>query len=189
MGTDLQEGLGGEVQGDSNSGDMDTERVVEAPTDTMGLVGPFGRVTLTLDEAWAIRDLVRQHQVYGAPWDKQDMAAVHSAILFMQGQGQSCDILIDEGTLWQIESQIPSDLMIGTEPTGRNILLKVMHAIRGLRQGAIEALTEEGEVRKTPLISAVEHMEEGEKDSEAGFEAYLKAHNVPGIGDQDKGKV
>ena len=44
----------------------------------------FDLLRLTIDEAWALRNYVRQHDKLGQEWDKGFMRRVHVAILDAQ---------------------------------------------------------------------------------------------------------
>ena len=89
-------------------------------------------LSLTLFEAWAIRDFMRRHQEYGCVWDRRDMLAVHAAVLHLEAHKEQStyDLVVDADTLWLMEQQIPSALTVGTTQVGRMLLLKVMAALQ-----------------------------------------------------------
>ncbi len=87
----------------------------------------FDVLSATVDELWAIHDYVRQHDKLGQEWDKDFQTRVMEAILeahnHPSGHGS---LLCFEEELWQIDRQIPSSLMVGTRPVGRELLVKAM---------------------------------------------------------------
>lgn len=86
----------------------------------------FEMLLLTLDELWAVHDYVRNHQDQGCEWEKDFMARVMEALQASTSTAnRQAVILVYERELWQIDRQVPSALMIGTQPVGRNLLLKV----------------------------------------------------------------
>ena len=96
----------------------------------------FDLLPVTLDELWAIHDHVRQHDKLGQEWDKDFTARVMAAILEAQEHSAHLGTLMcDEDELWQIDRQIPSALMTGTRPVGRDLLVKVMRLIVKMRGG------------------------------------------------------
>ena len=96
----------------------------------------FDLLPLTLDELWAIHDYVRQHDKLGQEWDKDFTARVMAAILEAQEHpSHHATIMCAEDELWQMDRQIPSALMTGTQPVGRNLLIKVMRLIVKMREG------------------------------------------------------
>lgn len=96
----------------------------------------FDLLPLTLEELWAIHDLVRQHDKLGQEWDKDFSARVMAAILEAQEHpSHQATLMCAEDELWQIDRQIPSALMTGTQPVGRNLLIKVMRLIVKMRGG------------------------------------------------------
>lgn len=96
----------------------------------------FDLLPLTLEELWAIHDQVRQHDKLGQEWDKDFTARVMTAILEAQERPScSATLMCAEDELWQIDRQIPSALMTGTQPVGRNLLIKVMQLIVKMRGG------------------------------------------------------
>lgn len=130
-------------------------------------------LTLTYEEAWAVRDFMREHQAYGKAWDKDDMRAVHKAILALQKAevGSTQTLAIDLGTIWMIEQQVPSGYMVGTQPVGRNLLLKVMEALRA------EPTTEGEEIEADlpaalPLPPYIEALNAERERAELDFRAW-----------------
>lgn len=100
----------------------------------------FDLLPVTLDEGWAIHDFVRQHDKLGQEWDKDFTARVMAAILEAQDHpDHQATLMCVEDELWQIDRQIPSALMVGTQPVGRNLLIKVMQLIVKIRGGEEDA--------------------------------------------------
>ena len=100
----------------------------------------FDLLAATLDELWAIHDYVRQHDKLGQEWDKDFTARVMAAILEAQDQpSHQATVMCAEEELWQMDRQIPSALMMGTQPVGRNLLVKVMRLIVKMRGGEQDA--------------------------------------------------
>jgi len=100
----------------------------------------FDLLPLTLDELWAIHDYVRQHDKLGQEWDKDFVARVMTAILEAQEHSShQATLMCAEDELWQMDRQIPSALMTGTQPVGRNLLMKVMRLIVKMRGGDLDA--------------------------------------------------
>lgn len=96
----------------------------------------FDLLPLTLDELWAIHDYVRQHDKLGQEWDKDFIARVMAAILEAEEHSaHQATLLVAEDELWQTDRQVPSALMTGTQPVGRNLLMKVMRLIVKMRGG------------------------------------------------------
>ena len=96
----------------------------------------FDLLSVTLNEAWGIRDYVRQHDKHGQEWDREFNTAVLEALLEAKANSNHCaTIVCTEEQLWQIDRQIPSALMNGTEPTGRNLLYKVAVLLVKMRGG------------------------------------------------------
>jgi hypothetical protein len=118
------------------------EREVEEAQDkeaSMGSMG-FDLLPVTLDELWAVHDYVRQHDKLGQEWDKDFTARVMAAILEAQEHpSRHATLMCAEDELWQIDRQVPSALMTGTQPVGRNLLLKVMRLIVKMRGGEQDA--------------------------------------------------
>lgn len=97
---------------------------------------PFDLLSLTLDELWAVHDCVRQHDKLGKEWDPGFMERVMAAILVAQGHPASQVVLLcSMEELWQIDRQTPSGLMVGPQPVGRNLLVKVMRLIVKMQGG------------------------------------------------------
>ena len=96
----------------------------------------FDLLSLTRDELWAIHDYVRQHDKLGQEWDKDFMTRVMKAIMEVQDNPlHTATLLIFlEDELWQIDRQVSSALMIGTQPVGRNLLIKAIRLILKTRQ-------------------------------------------------------
>lgn len=87
----------------------------------------FDLLSASLDELWAIHDYVRQHDKSGQEWDKDFGTRLLEAILEAQDHpSRSASLLCFEEELWQMDRQVPSGLMVGTQPVGRNLLLKIM---------------------------------------------------------------
>lgn len=96
----------------------------------------FDLLFSTLDELWAIHDWVRQHDKLGQEWDKDFTARVMAAILEAQEHpAHQATLMCVEDELWQIDRQVPSAVMTGTQPVGRNLLSKVMRLIVKMRGG------------------------------------------------------
>lgn len=94
----------------------------------------YDLIDLSLNELWAIHDHVRQHQEYGAEWDRDFMARVMECIIAANGNtNRHATLMMSSEELWQCDRQIPSALMVGTEPTGKNLLMKVMRLVLKLR--------------------------------------------------------
>ena len=94
----------------------------------------FDLLLPTLDELWAIHDYVRQHDKLGQEWDKNFGARVMADILEAQEHpSQPSTLICTEDELWQISRQVPSFLMAGSQPVGRDLLLKVMRLIVKMR--------------------------------------------------------
>lgn len=117
----------------------------------------FDLLPLTLDELWAIHDYVRQHDKLGQEWDKDFVARIMSAILEAQENSahQATLFVYDEDELWQIDRQVPSALMTGVQPVGRNLLIKVMQLIVKIRGGENAEYTGSGsDAREDPAGGA-----------------------------------
>lgn len=100
----------------------------------------FDLLPVTLDELWAIHDYVRQHDKLGQEWDKDFNARVMGAIVEAEGRPDHTATLVClEQELWQIDRQVPSALMVGAKPVGRNLLEKVMRLIVKMRGGGDDA--------------------------------------------------
>jgi len=96
----------------------------------------FDLLPVTADELWAIHDYVRQHDKLGQEWDKDFTARVMAAILEVQDHScQQATLMCSEDELWQMDRQIPSALMVGVQPVGRELLAKVMRLIVKMRGG------------------------------------------------------
>lgn len=96
----------------------------------------FDLLPLTLNELWAIHDYVRQHDKLGQEWDRDFAARVMEGILEAQKSPtcQSSLFVQEENELWMIDRQVPSAHMTGTQPVGRELLLKVMKLIVKMRE-------------------------------------------------------
>ena len=88
-------------------------------------------LVLGLDEIWAIRDFVRQLDKLGQEWDKDFQRRLYAAMAVAKADEnrQAPFIVESEDELWQITRQIPSTLMVGTQPVGRNLLEKAQAAL------------------------------------------------------------
>lgn len=87
----------------------------------------FDLLSASLEELWAIHDYVRQHDKLGQEWDKDFGMRLMEAILEAQNHpSRSASLLCFEEELWQMDRQVPSGLMVGTQPVGQNLLLKIM---------------------------------------------------------------
>ena len=92
----------------------------------------FDLLRLTSDEAWALHDFIRQHDKLGCEWDRGFMRRVHRAILETQAApGHDVSLMVlSPDELWQIDRQIPSGLMVGTQNIGRKLLSKAMALLK-----------------------------------------------------------
>ena len=115
-------------------------------------------LTLTLEELWAIQQLVRETDNLGEEWDKDDMKRIHGAILTLIGQQPNTteDLEASDGLLWQIENQVPQSLDLGRSNLGRSILLKVFTAIQSME-----------EVYEEPIPDVFRNAYSGEDDPES----------------------
>lgn len=105
----------------------------------------FDLLCVTLDELWAVHDYVRQHDKLGQEWDRDFNARVMAAILEAQESStHSATLMCYEEELWQIDRQVPSALMVGLQPTGRNLLSKVMALILKMRGGEEDGCDDPG---------------------------------------------
>jgi hypothetical protein len=120
----------------------------------------FDLLPTTLDELWAIHDYVRQHDKLGQEWDKDFTARVMAAILEAQEHpSHQATLMCAEDELWQMDRQIPSALMTGTQPVGRNLLIKVMRLIvkiRGGEQDDVEYTSAGQDAREEPAGGSFE---------------------------------
>ena len=83
-----------------------------------------------IEELWAIQQLVRRTDQQGRVWDQADMSEVHRGILALTGSTTFfCIIALSEEFLWWIEAQVPQHFDLGRSNRGRNILVKVFHAL------------------------------------------------------------
>lgn len=91
---------------------------------------------VTVIELWAIHDFVRNHQELGVEWDRDFMLRVMAPLGDAQARNRDGTSLVIDSVeeLWQIDRQIPSSLMIGTQPVGKNLLLKVHALILKMRK-------------------------------------------------------
>ncbi len=90
-------------------------------------ISEFELLLVDKDELWCIHDCVRQHDKLGQEWDKEFLIRVMQAIVESTAAPTGTAVLLCyEEELWQIDRQIPSSLMIGTKPVGRNLLMKTM---------------------------------------------------------------
>lgn len=86
----------------------------------------FEMLLVTYDELWSIHDYVRQTDKHGLEWDKAFAIRVFEAMAAtLESANRQTSMLVYEEELWQIDRQVPSALMSGTQPVGRNLLLKV----------------------------------------------------------------
>lgn len=100
----------------------------------------FDLLPATLDELWAVHDFVRQHDKLGQEWDKDFTIRVMAAIVEAQEQAShQATLMCAEDELWQIDRQIPSALMVGIQPVGRELLIKVMRLLVKIRGGDEDA--------------------------------------------------
>jgi len=96
----------------------------------------FDLLPATREELWAIHDYVRQHDKLGQEWDRDLNTRLMEALLDAQANpDRMATLMLFEEELWQIDRQIPSGLMIGTQPVGRTLLLKVMQLLVKTRGG------------------------------------------------------
>ena len=139
-------------------------------------------LTLTLEELWAIQQLVRETDNLGEEWDKDDMKRIHGAILTLIGQQPNTteDLEASDGLLWQIENQVPQSLDLGRSNLGRSILLKVFTAIQSME-----------EVYEEPIPDVFRNAYSGEDDTEpydsAGTESESRG-SVPAAADGTTGQ-
>jgi hypothetical protein len=132
-------------------------------------------IYLTLNEAWVIRDCVRKQQEYGAVWDRSDMRELHSAILWLsQHPAEQRQVEMDESVLWLIEQQVPSALMVGSTPVGRDILIKVMVALQVIERERTQTTLEPEEPHVTDVPGGVASAFDADDRALKGFEAYLR---------------
>lgn len=128
-------------------------------------------LSLRLDEAWLIRNAVRQHQSYGQVWDREGMQIIHKAILYLEShKDESFDVAIEEGFAWSIEQQVPADCMTGMVPTGRNLLLKIMQE---LQADPMEG-HDDDQPTEIPLPKFVSDLNEELERAAQGFDAWEK---------------
>jgi len=126
-----------------------------------GNVSSFDLLPVSLEELWAIHDYVRQHDKLGQEWEKDFTARVMVGILEAQESStRTATLMCTEDELWQIDRQVPSSLMTGTQPVGRALLLKVFRLIAKMRRGGEEdatgsgTYTREGPAGGTPAATA-----------------------------------
>ena len=129
-------------------------------------------LSLTLFEAWAIRDFMRKQQEYGCVWDRNTMLAVHAAVLHLEAHKEQStyDLAVDADTLWLMEQQIPSALTVGTTQVGRMLLLKVMAALQEAARPAENH--DDDEPITEALPSFMEAWESERQRAERGFEEW-----------------
>lgn len=90
----------------------------------------FDLLTITTEEAWVLHDYVRQHDKLGQEWDKDfERRLYQSLILCIESPTHVSSLPIYDEELWQISRQVPSALMSGTQPVGRQLLVKVMRLL------------------------------------------------------------
>ena len=100
----------------------------------------FDLLPATVDELWAIHDYVRQHDKLGQEWDRDFTTRVMAAIQDASASpDQAATVMCLEEDLWQIDRQIPSGLMVGTQPVGKTLLTKVMGLLVKMRGGMEDA--------------------------------------------------
>lgn len=91
---------------------------------------------VTQNELWAIHDFVRQHDKLGQEWDRDFNARVMAALQDASASPEGlASLMCLEEELWQIDRQIPSSLMIGTQPVGKALLIKVAGLLLKMRGG------------------------------------------------------
>lgn len=129
-------------------------------------------LSLTVLEALAVRDYVRQHNEYGRVWNRQDMLAVHAAVLYLTDHPEETyDLAMDTDTLWLLEQQIPPALKVGPVEVGRHLLLKVMTALAELTVGPEDH--DDDEPTAEALPGYIEQWETERAAAEKGFEQWL----------------
>ena len=94
-------------------------------------------LTITLAEAWELRDAVRHEGALGGqPYDQEAMQRVHEAILwldaFLDGERatRAVEIYLPVSFLWFAEGLVRPNLLINGIPVGRQLLLKIMAVLR-----------------------------------------------------------
>lgn len=88
-------------------------------------------LALTQEQWWWVQNLVRRTDHQGEPWDRDDMAAVHKAIVSLVDAypDKQAALEVSTGFLWQIENQVPQSLDLGRSNMGRKILIEVFRAL------------------------------------------------------------
>mgnify|MGYP001566199428 CR=1 FL=1 len=87
-------------------------------------------VCFTLEELWAIHDLVRDRQNNGEEHDPEFEIRLFEALLAgAEHASRQAAMLVYEDDLWWIDRQVPSALMAGTLGVGRSILTKVVRLL------------------------------------------------------------
>lgn len=86
---------------------------------------------ITLEEAWAIHDNVRQKDNQGEEWDKDFMVLVMEVILELGNKAPTtlAPLVVNAGDLWQIDRQVDRMLKVGNEFVGMTLLTKVMELL------------------------------------------------------------
>lgn len=100
----------------------------------------FDLLQASLDELWVIHDYVRQHDKLGQEWDRDFNTRVMEAIAEAEARpDHTAALFVVEDELWQIDRQVPSALMVGARPVGRDLLVKVMRLLVKIRGGEDDA--------------------------------------------------
>ena len=128
-------------------------------------------LTLSLDELWTIRDYVRQFDKHGAEWDKEFERRLFKAMGEAEEHKQADLPIESEAELWQIHRQVPSTIMVGTEPVGQRLLRKVQKAI--LAWGETGTTHDDDQPTITPLPDFVNKWNEERARAEKEFEDYV----------------
>lgn len=116
---------------------------------------------LSSSELWIVRDYVRDLEHGRHVYDRQEMERVHDALLANKDE---TEITFSEGFLWEAEARVPQDLMIGGQPVGRYLMIKIMQEIRGFR-GQVSDLEMEVEEMVKGLFEAPEREDQNAGDN------------------------
>ena len=137
---------------------------------------PALTLSLTLAEAWAIRTYMRRHQEYGCVWERKEMLAIHKAVLHLEENKGEYALEVEEDALWRMEQQIPPQLMEGTEPVGRNLLVKVMKVLARANEPTVDHDDDQPGTNAMPpfMDSLSAELEAAEK----GFADYVHDHDA-----------
>lgn len=134
-------------------------------------------IEFTLSELLALHDNCREAQSHGRAWDgdgishpkRAFMRRVLAAIVAAQKAGKAV-LELEEADLWQIDDQIPSGLMRGTDHIGYQIVLKIAPHLAAME--AVEAAEPDA-----PGESAVPGVFEGafaaDDENRAAFDRWM----------------